>query len=247
MKKGQESAARRTSVDDGLSLRISAQPGPAFVEGAGYEIPAEVVSGLRQMLTGPTSGNRWPQVVAMTAAVREEGVSYTAMSVSAVLNRDTGNSVCLVDTNWYWPSVPLANSPGLAGVIAGTTELEEALVWVKDGELLFLPAGQMPQDRRAASARSPALKATIARLRRHFKYVILDVPPVLVTSDAVALAGLADACCLVVRQGVTPLANVRQALDAIRHLQVMGVIMNDVRLHMPAGLAGQLTLGWAQR
>jgi Mrp family chromosome partitioning ATPase len=258
----------RVAADVGLELRISAQPGPDFVPGDTYYVPAEVVSGLRQMLTRMIASGEWPRSVALTSALREEGVSYTALALSAVLSQDTSKPVCLVDTNWYWPSTPLGDTTakpatgapavgrvpgaGLAAVLSGELGLDEALVRVQDTNALderqgmdwglaLLPAGQMGQGRRVVAARSPELKAAVAQLRDRFEYLILDVPAVLATSDAIALAGLADGCCLVVQQGVTPAAAVQEALAAIRHLPVKGVIMNHVQVHMPAGLAGQLT------
>lgn len=241
MRRRHDAVDQRAVVDAGLDLWCSAQPGPVFVPGAIYWVPPEVVSGLRHMLTRMVASGQWPQAVALTSALREEGVSYTALALSAVLSQDTTRSVCLVDTNWYWPSVPLIDSPGLAAVLGGELELEQALVQVHDSRLMLLPAGQMAQGRRVSAARSPEMQAVIARLRRMFDYLVLDVPSVLATSDAIALAGLADQCCLVVHQGVTPAATVQEALGAIRHLPVAGVIMNQVRVHMPALLAGQLT------
>jgi Mrp family chromosome partitioning ATPase len=240
---------RRAAVDVGLELQFSAQPGPVFVPGGAHRVPAAVVSGIRQMLTRMVASGQWPQAVALTSALREEGVSYTALALSAVLSQDTTESVCLVDTNWYWPSVPVVDSPGLAAVLYGELALDQALVGVRDmhasseSRLALLPAGQLKQGHRVVAARSPEIKAVIAELRKRFEYIVLDVPSVLATSDAIALAGLADGCCLVVHQGVTPAAAVQEALAALRHLPVTGVIMNHVRVHMPAGLAGQLTQG----
>jgi Mrp family chromosome partitioning ATPase len=262
MRRRQDSVDKRVSVaggvDVGLELRFSAQPGPFFVPGGTYSVPAEAVSGMRQMLTRLVASEQWPRAVALTSALRQEGVSYTALALSAVLSLDTSKPVCLVDTNWYWPSVPAADNAGLqagglAAVIDGELKLAEALVRVQEsaplthgapltyGGLALLPAGWMPEGRRVIAARSPEMKATFAELRERFEYLILDVPALLATSDAIALAGLADACCLIVHQGVTPAATVQEALATIRHLPVTGVILNHVRVHMPAGLASQLT------
>lgn len=248
MKRNGSLAEQQAPVDAELELRFSAQPGPVFVPGEAVWIPAEVVAGMRQMLTRMVTTGQWPQVVALTSALREEGVTHSALALSAVLSRDTTKPVCLVDANWYWPSIPVIDSPGLAAVVEGEIALDEALVQAQDSQLSVLPAGR-PRARtsldqwRVIAARSPELKAAIAELRTRFEYIILDTPAVLATSDAIALAGLADACCLVVHQGVTPAASVQEALAAIRHLPVAGVIMNHVRVHMPAGLAGQLTQG----
>jgi Mrp family chromosome partitioning ATPase len=84
-----------------------------------YSVPAEVVSGLRHMLTRMVTTGQWPRPFALTSALRQEGVSYTALALSAVLSQDTTMPVCLVDTNWYWPSVPVVDSPGLAAVLDG--------------------------------------------------------------------------------------------------------------------------------
>jgi Mrp family chromosome partitioning ATPase len=250
-------------VDDGLELRMSAQPGPVFVPGASHYVPAGVVASIRHMLTRMITSDQWPQAVALTSARRGEGVTHTALALSAVLAQDTGKPVCLVDANWYWPSATVADgaaagatglaATGLAAVLDGALGLDEALVivedatgpneWQRDGwwRLNLLPAGRMPPARRVIAARSAELKAVVAELRKRFEYIVLDLPAVLATSDAIALAGLADASCLVVHQGVTPAATVQEALAAIRHLPVAGVILNHVRVHMPAGLAGQLT------
>jgi Mrp family chromosome partitioning ATPase len=233
-----------------LELRFSAEPGAVFTPGAARTAPAEAVSGMRQMLTRMIAGGQWPQVVALTSAVRGEGVSFTALALSAVLSQDTTRPTCLVEANWYGPAMLTPgegqDGGGLAAVLEGSLELERALIQMRNanaaqGGLAFLPAGQMPQTRRVIAARSPEMKAVVAALRQRFQYIVLDLPAVLVSSDAIALAGLADATCLVTQQGVTPAAAVQEALAALRHLPIAGVIMNAVRVHMPAGLAGQLT------
>jgi Mrp family chromosome partitioning ATPase len=56
---------------------------------------------------------------------------------------------------------------------------------------------------------------------------------VLSSSDAVALASLGSACCVVVQQGVTPINSVRLALDEIKHLPMLGVVLNQVRINTP--------------
>lgn len=243
MRRKHNLAEQRAVVDTGLELRSSALPGQVFVPGETRYVAPEAVSGMRQMLTRMVTSGQWPQAVALTSALRGEGVSHSALALSAVLSQDTSMPVCLVDTNWYWPSVPVAESPGLAAVLNGEVELDRALVQVQNSQLMLLPAGQMPQGRRVIAARSPEMKAVIEELRGRFEYLVLDVPSVLATSDAIALAGLADATCLVVHQGVTPAATVQEALGVIKHLPVAGVIMNRVRVHMPAALAGQLTQG----
>ena len=85
-------------------------------------------------------------------------------------------------------------------------------------------------------AHSQALKLLIDELGQRFNYLILDVPAILATNDAVPLASLGSACCLVVRQGETPINDVQLALDEIDHLSVLGAVLNRVKFIMPPGL-----------
>ena len=82
-------------------------------------------------------------------------------------------------------------------------------------------------------ARHDTLKACIKQLSRRFDHILLDVPAVLGTSDAIALASLSTACCLVVRQGITPVSQVRRALDDVKHLSMLGVVLNQAHMSLP--------------
>ena len=64
----------------------------------------------------------------------------------------------------------------------------------------------------------------------------MDIPAILATNDAVPLASLGSACCLVIRQGVTWMEDVKLALDEIDHLSIMGVVMNKFKLNTPSFL-----------
>jgi Mrp family chromosome partitioning ATPase len=73
--------------------------------------------------------------------------------------------------------------------------------------------------------------------------VILDIPALLANSDAIALASLADAGFLVVRQGITPIALIKQALDEIKHLSMLGIVMNQTYFHTPRWLYNLIPRG----
>ena len=100
--------------------------------------------------------------------------------------------------------------------------------------LQLLPAGELEIEQRPIMARSQGLKKLIDFLSDRYDHVLLDVPAVLATSDAIALASLAKHSCLIVRQGVTSVENVKLALDDIDHMEMMGVIMNQVKVYTPS-------------
>jgi Mrp family chromosome partitioning ATPase len=82
-------------------------------------------------------------------------------------------------------------------------------------------------------ARGEQLRSFLAELGEQYEYLFLDIPAIAVTSDAIALASQSEATCMVVRQGVTQTNTVKEALDAIKHLTVLGVVLNRVQIKTP--------------
>ena len=73
-------------------------------------------------------------------------------------------------------------------------------------------------------------------MREMYDLVILDGPAVLVRSDALVLADLADAVLFVVRAGITPLQHVNQALDQLDDRKLRGVVLNGEQSAIPGWL-----------
>jgi Mrp family chromosome partitioning ATPase len=204
-----------------------------------YNFPIEVVDNLRYTITRIERNASLPLRLAIVSALREEGVTYLTQALAATVAHDMPLSVCVVDLNWWWPSTTILvgqDNPGLAGVFTGEATLEEIIVPTGLPNLALAPAGQLPIERRPVIARSQVLVQIMEQLSKEFDHLILDVPAVRATTDSVPLASLSDACCLVIRQGVTTAEDVRLALDEIDHLSILGVILNQVRLKTPRAI-----------
>ncbi len=203
-----------------------------------------VVDNLRQMTTRLVRNFPLPQRLAMVSSLRQEGVTYLTRGLATTIAHDMHVRVCIVDLNWWWPSdSPLAarDDLGLAGVIAGQATLEEVVAPTGWSNLAYISAGPIPVEHRPVVARSPALVEIIDDLSERFDHLILDIPAIRATSDAVPLASLGEACCLVIRQGATIVEDVRPALDEIDHIPILGIILNKVQLHTPTWLTKLIT------
>ena len=64
---------------------------------------------------------------------------------------------------------------------------------------------------------------------RWFDRVVIDAPPVLSVSDALAIARYADRCCLVVREGGSDRRELKRAADLIRSSggNLVGFVWNE--------------------
>jgi Mrp family chromosome partitioning ATPase len=223
---------------------------------------ADILQSFRYMSTELTLNGSLPRRVALIAALRGEGVTHSAVALGATLANDTGASVCVVELNWWAPGLirlldpaaiategkrkrrprkddppppepALVGHPGLAKVVSGEASLDEAIIRSDLPNFDLLPAGELPVARRPFTARSAALRELIDQLAERYDHLLLDIPAVRTTSDAIALASLSDACIVVTRQGATSTASVQQALDDVKNLTMLGVVLNKVSIHTP--------------
>jgi Mrp family chromosome partitioning ATPase len=180
--------------------------------------------------------------ITVTSALSGEGVTFVARSLAALLANDLQRSVCVVDLNWWSTTAVkphdrvLRPARGVAQVIDAKLALDEALVWMQGWKLSLLPAGPASPAERPVLAKAAALVRMLDELQQRFDHVVLDVPPVLSTGEAITLASLAEAFILVVRQGVTAEAQVQSALDELRHLTSLGVVLNRASSRVPQRL-----------
>jgi Mrp family chromosome partitioning ATPase len=226
------SQTKQTALVDTEPLIVSSPSGGVL---AAYRF--DVVEALRYLLARATRREPLPRRLSLLAPLRQEGVTHLSRALAATLACDLRATVCAVELNWWWPSsLPGVAQPGLAGVLSGQVSLEAALVCTTDPCLAWLPAGNLDPGRRSPVARSQALEAILANLGRQFDYLILDIPAMRATSDALPLASLGQAGCLVVSQGGASISTAQRALDEIAPLPMLGVLMNRMNLKTPSFL-----------
>ena len=249
---------KNTSADDRIApLVLHAAEGTLH-----RTFEPETVDSFRRTITDLSHSADLPRRIAIISALKGEGVTYSTLALATVLASDMNKSVCVVDLNWWSPSlahqldpvfnvkqkrrrrkdppleptaaaVELASRPGVAQVVDGTASLDEALYATDLPNLTLLSSGELPVARRPVLARSDGMKNLINELSERFDYLLFDIPAILNSSDAIALASYSDACCMVVRHGITPSTSVQRALDDVRHLRMLGVILNQVSIKTP--------------
>lgn len=214
------------------SINLASPDGEVWME-----FPVDVIHAARQANVRIMRTNPFPKRLSITSAVRGEGVTYLSRAMGTVLAVDLGQSVCVVEMNWWWPAdypEALANRPGLAEVMLGKAEIEKVIMPTAIENLALIPAGKLARGQMSSYARSEELEETLLTLSEQFDHVILDLPSVTGISEAIPLASLGDALCLVIRQGVTSVQRVKMTLDDLDHLNIIGVIMNQVNISTPS-------------
>lgn len=232
------------SIDD----RLVALTSPMGAGAEQYRILLHRLRYLRSLRGEAIQGGA---VIAVTSAVRGEGVSITAANLALTAARARDARVALVDCDLrrggQGALFGMGARPGLADVLTGKTEIGEALGRFSEGHLAVITAGRAPGAESASLLAGPRFVQTLALLRTLFDEIYLDVPPALATADAAVVAHKADGIVLVARAGATPREQVVSAVRALQGAPVWGLVLNGVEpSRVPAPLPvvkGQLTSG----
>lgn len=176
-----------------------------------------------------------PKVILVTSASREEGKS-TMVSNLGIGLAEINQRILLIDADMRKPRLhhifELSNSWGLSDLLREKTALSasslEALARpTQIAGMWVLPSGPgtVSISNLLYSARMAQL---LERLRSEFDTILIDTPPMLMTSDARILGRLADGAVLVIRAGKTTRD---EAISAKQRLiedgvPVLGTILN---------------------
>jgi polysaccharide biosynthesis transport protein len=200
---------------------------------------SEAFRALRTSLLLSQAGHP-PQVILLTSPLPREGKTTAAVNLAVTLAQ-LGDKTLLVDGDLRKPGVTRALNmgdgkyAGLSSYLAGVSTLD--LVTVPHpaiSNLAAIPTGPVPPNP-ADLLSSYRLAEMVTELRKRYKFIVIDSPPIMAATDAVILSVVSDGVLLVVRSGTTP----KQAFLRTRDLLVsvksrmLGVVLNAVDAGSP--------------
>ena len=150
-----------------------------------------------------------PRLIMITSSLPSEGKTTTSINCAMVLAQQ-GKRVLLIDADLRAPRIrenlEIEESYGLTTILKQDTDFtdhEIIVEYARVPNLFVLPAGPV-QENSWELLDSNLFKRKIEEWRQTYSYIIIDTPPVLAYSDALALAALADSVVLTVYAGKTP-------------------------------------------
>ncbi|MBC7229615.1 MAG: polysaccharide biosynthesis tyrosine autokinase [Actinobacteria bacterium] len=167
-----------------------------------------------------------------TSSGPEEGKSTVLINLGAAIS-EMGKRVLLVEADLRKPVLDryfkVPPGRGISGVLAGMATLEEAVQPSGYPNLYVLLAGVKPPNP-AELVASEAMREIIERVSGFADFVLLDAPPVLAASDAMALATRVGGVVVVAGYGRADRQGAKRAVELLRKVnaRVVGLVINDI-------------------
>ena len=190
------------------------------------------------------------RIIGFSSAWAGEGKTTLAATFAATTAKANGKTL-LIDGDLRNPSLSRAlqpkDGPGLFHVLSKRATLEEsAIANAKDGfDFLSGPVrGKAVYSAEYLSSR--AMAELLDAARDKYDYIIVDLPPLLVSADVRAAAHLIDAFILVVEWGRTTIDDVEKSLlsSSVLSERLCGVILNKADVNVMRRFEGYGGLGY---
>ena len=170
-------------------------------------------------------------VVGVTSSMRGEGKSTTAINLSYVL-AEKGSKVLIIDGDLRIPSVAkklqISSKPGVTNLLMNKSSDVEAFKSDLLDNWYIVPAGDIPPNPSELLG-SGRMQKLLEALKEQFDYIIIDLPPVNIVSDALSISPLISGMVVVIREEYTEKKELTHCMRqlSLSNVKVLGCVLNE--------------------
>ena len=172
------------------------------------------------------------RIVGITSSLKGEGKSLTAINLAYTI-AETGKRVLLMECDMRLPTVAkrlgIESTIGLSNLLVGMNSAAEVLQEAVLSETRdIIPSGDVPPNA-SELLESNRMAYTLERLAEYYDYILLDLPPVTVVSDALIASKLTAGMIVVVRQDYAGKAALAETMRQLKYVnaKVLGFVVNS--------------------
>lgn len=221
-------------------LPVCDEAAPARLEGSERDEIARLINRVFLAGTGARRG-----VVFMGAEAGTGCSRICAHAAKFLGSTAAGGSVCVVDANLRTPSLHehfgLDNHYGLTDALLHGGPIRKYTRRLAGGKLVLLTVGSSVDSGQMLLG-SQQMQARMSELQQEFDYVLIDIPPLGLCSDAVTLAKMSDGAILIVKAHSTRREVAQQVVKELKSagVRLLGAILNERRFPIPEPLYHRL-------
>lgn len=173
-------------------------------------------------------------IIGVTSSMRGEGKSTTAINLSYVLS-ESSKRVLLIDGDLRIPSVAkkmkIESKPGLTDLLKGGDSLSFGDMYLQHyNNWYILPSGDLPPNPSELLG-SKRMGSLLNTLSKSFDAIVVDLPPVNLVSDALAISEYLSGMIVVVREDYTEKKELEHCINSLKlsNVNVLGCVMNETK------------------
>ena len=183
-------------------------------------------------------------LIVVASALPGTGKTFCSVNLAASISLERELNVLLVDADVAKPHIStafgLADKPGLIDILADeNTPTESVLVRTDLNDIQVLPAGRKHSQSTELLA-SERMEEVMHELATRYpdRMIVMDSPPLLVTSEAQAAARQAGQIVFIVESGRTTDKDIQEALELLDRNKAINVILNKSLYSQTGGYYG---------
>ena len=179
-----------------------------------------------------SAGSDHMNLIMVTSPMPGAGKTFCSVNLAASLSLERELNVLLVDADVAKPHISaafgLADRPGLLDVLEDDDmRVDELLVRTDLNDIQVLPAGrQHSQSTELLS--SDRMEAIMHELATRYpdRLIVLDSPPLLITSESQALARQVGQIVMIVECGKTTSQEIQDAIEVLDETKAINLVLN---------------------
>lgn len=171
-------------------------------------------------------------IIGVTSAMRGEGKSTTSVNLSYVM-AESGKKVLLIDGDMRIPSVAkkmgIENDFGLTDLLKGAGSVQiSSFKSTENSNWYIMPSGALPPNPSELLG-SARMKNVLKALSENFDCIIIDLPPVNLVSDALAVSKYISGMIVVIREDYTEKKELESCFRQLKlsDVNVLGCVINE--------------------
>ena len=185
---------------------------------------------LRTQIQQNTLNRDWKTLM-VTSVLPGEGKTLTAINLSLTFARAFDLTVLLIDCDLRRQDIHkymgIESNLGLVDYLMDDVPLKELIIWPSIDKMTLISGGRTIQET-TEFLTSPRMKSLVNEVKNRYddRYIIFNVPPVLMGADAIAFGEYVDYIIMVVEAGKTHMEDINKAIDLIPKEKFLGFVLN---------------------
>lgn len=199
---------------------------------------------IENVINSAGNDNGYMNVIMVASALPGAGKTFCSVNLAASMSLERELNVMLIDADVAKPHISSAfgldENAGLLDILEDETRpTDEVLVRTDLNDIQILPAGRKHSQSTELLA-SDRMADVIKDLATRYpdRIIVVDSPPLLLTSEAQAITKQAGQITLVIESGKTLHQDVQETLETLDRSKPINVILNKSIYTQPGGYYG---------